>query len=404
MSQYNARKISSNVYWVGAIDNEIREFHGYGTPRGTTYNAYLILGKSPVLIDTVKKQFFTEMVARIKSILDPSKINYIISNHSEMDHSGALPESIELIKPEKVFASKNGLEALNQHFVLPMEVSVVKNGEEIILDDTKLKFIDTRMLHWPDSMFTYYANDNILFSQDAFGMHFATYNLSSAGNNREIMRWEAAKYFANILLPYSSLVLKLLQHIAGLGINIKQIAPDHGPIWDNVSDIQWITELWRQWASQQPTLKSVILYSTMWNSTKKMAEIIANSIAQNGVEIKIIPTAYSHRSDVITELLCAGALLVGSPILNQELYPTMVDVLSYIKGLKPKNLIGQAFGSYGWSSDALNMLTREMKDRMAINMVGDPIFVKYVPKQSDLVSCAELGKTIAAKLKCKIDG
>jgi len=210
---FEAIKISESVYWVGAIDNEIRDFHGYSTSRGTTYNAYLILGEKPILIDTVKAPFFPEMLARISSIIEPEKISYIISNHAEMDHSGSLLPTIQATKPEKVFASKMGAAALKAHFHKQIDLTEIKSGENFTLGDANFICIETRMLHWPDSMFTYFTNDKILFSQDGFGMHLATYKICAKQNERFILHSEAMKYFANILLPYTNFVTKLLDTI-----------------------------------------------------------------------------------------------------------------------------------------------------------------------------------------------
>ena len=224
MSAFEAVKISQNVYWVGAIDWSLRNFHGYATTRGTTYNAYLIMGAEPILIDTVKAPFYHEMMERIASVVAPEKIRYIVSNHAELDHSGSLPQTINAIKPEKIFASKAGVQALKDHFHFTDEITEVKDGAELILGDMKLKFLETKMLHWPDSMFTYCVNDKILFSQDGFGMHLATTDLFVEQNDFGVVSYEAAKYFANILLPYSSFVTRLIEKLPALNLDLQIIA------------------------------------------------------------------------------------------------------------------------------------------------------------------------------------
>lgn len=395
---FNAIKISDRVYWVGAIDDEIRDFHGYNTSRGTTYNAYLILGKKPILIDTVKAPFFSEMMARIESVIDPKKISYIISNHSEMDHSGCLLPTIQVIKPEKIFASKMGAQALKAHFHQELDLTEIMHGESFALGDANFNCIETRMLHWPDSMFTYFANDKVLFTQDGFGMHLATHEIFSEQNERFVMHYESMKYFANVLMPYSPLVAKILDSLYSFNFDIKILAPDHGPIWNTPDDIKWILELWNKWVQQKPTKKAIIIYDTIWDSTTKMANVIADGIMLEDVLVKVLPLSTCHRSDIATELLESGALIIGSPTMNQQIFPTVADILCYLKGLKPKNLFGQAFGSYGWSGNSIQILQEELKN-IGVELFDDPIKANYIPDNDCLAACRTLGKNIAGKLK-----
>jgi flavorubredoxin len=395
---YSAVKVTDNVYWVGAIDWTIRDFHGYTTPHGSTYNAYLVMADDITLIDTVKTPFMDEMLSRIKSVVNPSKIKYIISNHSEMDHSGCLPEVIDLIKPEKVFASAVGVKTLKELFHDTYEITPVKDGEKLSLGNMELTFMETRMIHWPDSMFTYLAEDELLFSQDAFGMHLATLERFTDEIPAATLEYEAATYYANIVLPYSPIVLKTLDKVAVSGLKIKIIAPDHGPVWRK--DIGWIIELYKKWASQKTTAKAVVVYATMWHSTEKMARAISEALAQAGVKVKLLSMNETHRSEVVYEVLEAGALIVGSPTLNNNILPQMADVMTYLKGLKPANLIGAAFGSYGWSGESVKHLEAILKE-MKVEIAAESISVKNVPDSSVLEKCHELGKTIAAELKKK---
>jgi flavorubredoxin len=392
---YSAVKVSEHVYWVGAIDWTIRDFHGYTTPHGSTYNAYLVMADEITLIDTVKKPFMDEMLSRIKSVVDPSKIKYIISNHSEMDHSGCLPEVMDLIKPKKVFASAIGTKTLKELFHDQREIIPVKDGEILSLGNMELTFMETRMIHWPDSMFTYLAKDQLLFSQDAFGMHLATLERFADELPAAILEYEAATYYANIVLPYSPIVLKALDKVAASGLKIKIIAPDHGPIWRK--DLGRIIELYKQWASQKPTAKAVVVYATMWHSTEKMARAISEALAQAGIKVKLLSMNETHRSEVVYEVLSAGALIVGSPTLNNNILPQMADVMTYLKGLKPANLIGAAFGSYGWSGESVKDLEGLLKE-MKVEIVAEAVSVKNVPDSGILEKCSELGKTIAAEL------
>src|ERR1035437_3528686 len=392
---YSAVKVSEHVYWVGAIDLAIRDFHGYTTPHGSTYNAYLIMADEITLIDTVKAPFMDEMLSRIKSVVDPSQIKYIISNHSEMDHSGCLPGVIDLIKPKKVFASAMGTKTLKELFHDQREIIPVKDGEILSLGNMELTFMETRMIHWPDSMFTYLAKDQLLFSQDAFGMHWATLERFADELPVANLEYEAATYYANIVLPYSPIVLKALDKVMATGWNIKIIAPDHGPIWRK--NIVEIIELYKQWASQKPTAKAVVVYATMWHSTEKMARAISEALAQAGVKVKLLSMNETHRSEVVYEILCAGALIVGSPTLNNNILPQMADVMTYLKGLKPANLIGAAFGSYGWSGESVRDLEGLLKE-MKVEITADALSVKNVPDSGVLEKCHELGKKIAAEL------
>jgi flavorubredoxin len=396
---YSAIKVSDHVYWVGAIDWSIRDFHGYTTPHGSTYNAYLVMADKVTLIDTVKAPFMDEMLARIASVVDPSKIDYIVSNHSEQDHSGCLFEVIDRIKPEKVFASTMGVKTLKDIFHDNYNILPVKDGETLSLGNMDLKFMEARMIHWPDSMFSYLEKDGLLFSQDAFGMHLATLERFADELPAEQLTYEAATYYGNIVLPYSPVVLKTLEKVAATGWAIKIFAPDHGPVWRR--DLGFILGLYQKWAMQKATNKAVVVYATMWHSTEMMARAIAESMAREGVQVKLLSMNETHRSEVVYEVLEAGALIVGSPTLNNNMLPQMADVMTYLKGLKPVNLIGTAFGSFGWSGESvkdLEAILREMK----VDIVADSVSVKHVPGSDVLEKCSELGKSVAAELKKRL--
>ncbi|PIR17334.1 MAG: MBL fold metallo-hydrolase [Deltaproteobacteria bacterium CG11_big_fil_rev_8_21_14_0_20_49_13] len=391
-----AVKISEHVYWVGVIDWNLREFHGYSTKRGSTYNSYLIMAEKPTLVETVKAPFKDEMLERIASVIDPKDIKYIVSGHAEMDHSGSIPHMIDLIKPEKVVASTMGVKALQDHFHLTHPIIPVKDGDTLSLGNMELKFLETRMIHWPDSMFSYLAKDELLFSQDAFGMHLASSERFADEVAHDVRLEETAKYYANIILPYSSFVLKLIERWKGINLNVKFIATDHGPIWrDGGAEI---IPLYEKWALQKPEKKAVIIYDTMWKSTEAMANEIAGGLIEEGVETVVLPLAASSRSDVALHVLSAGAVFIGSPTLNNNIFPSVADSLVYLKGLRPKNKIGAAFGSYGWGGEALEQLNQWMKD-IGIELVSDGVKVKYVPREEDLVKCFELGRDAAARLK-----
>jgi flavorubredoxin len=395
-----AIQITDSIYWVGAIDWAIRDFHGYATREGSTYNAYLIVADKITLIDTVKAAFKDEMLARIASVIDPEKIDYIVSNHSEFDHSGALPATVEAVKPEKVFASKMGVKALTAHFRPNFEITAVTTGEELDLGGKTLSFIETRMLHWPDSMFTYLKEDEILFSQDAFGMHLATTKLFVDEHDLHQIKWESEKYFANILLPYTGKILALLKSLGEMNLPLKMIATDHGPIWRG-DDINTALAWYSEWSTQPLYPKAVIIYDTMWGSTAKMAKSIADGVRSTGIQVKTFPLSASDRSDVATEMLDSGALIAGSPTLNNQIFPSLADTLTYLKGLRPANLIGASFGSHGWSGEAVKFLNQYLTD-MHVDLVSDGVKVQYVPDDTVLLECFELGVTVGNELKKRI--
>jgi flavorubredoxin len=399
---FKAIKITDKVYWVGAIDWDVRDFHGYLTQRGTTYNAYLVLADTITLIDTVKAPFYDEMMARIASVIPPEQIQCIVSNHAELDHSGCLGKVMAAVKPDRVFASTNGVRALKAHFhdTLPGEVTAVADGAEVSLGNLTLQFVETRMLHWPDSMFSYLKEEKLLFSNDAFGMHYASTERYADEVSRDILDYEGHKYYANIILPYSSFVLKLLQRLPSLNLDIQMILPDHGPIWRQPQDIAWIISKYVDWAEQKSTQKAIILYDTMWKSTETMARVIADGLSTAGIPVKVLNCRICHRSDVVTELSDARALIVGSPTLNNQIFPALLDTLGYIQGLKPRHKLAAAFGSYGWSGEAPKLL-REKLEAMDMTFVGEPLRIQYVPTAADLQACRNLGLQMAAAIKEK---
>ena len=402
---FKAAKLTDSVYWVGAIDWDVRNFHGYLTSRGSTYNAFLILADKITLIDTVKAPFFDEMMSRIASVVEPDRIDYIVSNHSEMDHSGCLPQVIAATRPRKVFASRMGRKALAGHFHMDHQIAAVADAESLDLGNMKLSFFETRMCHWPDSMVTYLHDRELLFSQDAFGMHLAGCERFADEVDRDVLDFETAKYYANILMPLSKFICKTLDKIAGLGVPLGMVAPDHGPIWRTKEDVERITGCYARWAAQKPTNKAVVVYDTMWQSTAKMARAIGEGLAaarpsspkSGGAKVRLMSMSDCHRSDVVTELIDAGALAVGSPTINNSIFPSIADVMTYIKGLQPQNLIAAAFGSYGWSGEAPRHLAA-MLTEMDLTVVAEPLRVNYVPDEPSLLACRRLGEDLAAKL------
>lgn len=388
-------EIAKNIFAVGCRDWDIRDFHGYSTYEGSTYNAFLILDEKNVLIDTVKAEFADELLDNISQIIEPSKIDLVISNHTEMDHSGSLPKVMDVIGMDKpVYCSKMGFKNLQNHFSNPFNYHPVKNNEELNIGKRVLTFMETRMLHWPDSMFTYLKEEKILFSSDAFGQHYAgdaTFD-DEAG---EIIMDHAAKYYANILLNYSSRVQQLLKSVADAGMEFDMICPDHGILWRN--DPGAIISAYDRWSRHETEEKALVIFDSMWKSTAKMARQIARGVASRGVRVKLMNTRNNHRSDIVTELLDSRALVVGSPTLNNGIFPVMADVLTYIKGLRPQNRLAAAFGSYGWSGEAVKIINKEF-EAMKLEIVDKGLRVQYVPDEEDLKKCFDLGIKIGEKI------
>ena len=393
---FKAVKITDKVWWVGAIDWNLKEFHGYHTHRGTTYNAYLVLGEKPTLIDTVKAPFKEEMYSRIASVMDPSKIEIIVSNHAEPDHSGALADAIADLQPEKVYASVAGVRILDAQFHIGEKLTAVKTGDSIDLGGLSLSFVETKMLHWPDSMFSYLKEEKILFTQDGFGMHLATDRLFIDENPWDMVEEEMEKYYANILLLYSPQVLKLLEVFPSLNLDVQYIATDHGPVWRG-ADVAKPLELYRKFAEQKPEPRAVVVYDTMWGATDKMGRSIADGIRSTGAGVTVCCMHSRFRSDVATAVMGAGALVVGSPTINNMLFPSVADVLCYLKGLRPKNLIGATFGSFGWSGEAAVQAAEILKS-MNAEMPEEPLKLKFASSQEDFQKCFDFGVRIGRLL------
>lgn len=389
-------ELAKGIHWVGAVDWDVRDFHGYSTYRGTTYNAFLIIDDKVTLFDTVKTSHTEEMLENIRKIIDPAKIDYIVVNHVEMDHSGSLPAMMELIKPEKLICSPMGQKAIVDHFHRedwPFEV--VKSGDEISLGKRTIHFIETRMLHWPDSMFSFIKEDGILFSSDAFGQHYATSErFDDEVNMAEVMH-ECAKYYANILYLYSPLIKKLLAAVGAMNLDIKMIAPDHGIIWRTHMDK--ILEAYGRWSNNEVKKKVLVIYDSMWHSTESMAHAVESGLRETGVSTRLINLKYHHRSDVMTEVLDAKAIVLGSSTLNNGMLPRMAGFLMYMRGLKPANKFGATFGSYGWSGEAAGLMKTALEE-MRIEVIEENLRMKYVPDEQKLAECVEFGQRIGKRV------
>jgi flavorubredoxin len=388
-------QLAKGVYWVGAIDWNVRNFHGYSTHRGTTYNAYLIIDEKIALIDTVKAPFYDEMAARVREIASFDKIDYVISNHVEMDHSGSLPMALRDAKNAKlVTLEKFGENGLAKTFHRSWPVIAVKEGSTVDLGKRKLAFIPTPMLHWPDSMCTYLVEDKLLFSMDAFGQHIATSQRFDDEVDMGIVMHEASKYYANILMPFGDLIVKAVNKLGG--VKIDMIAPSHGIIWR--LHIKDIVEAYAKWGKGETAAKALVIYDTMWGSTQKMALAIVKGMVDEGVDVKLFNLTASDKSDVIKEVLDAKALIIGSPTLNNGMFPSVAEFLCYLKGLKPKNKIGAAFGSHGWGGGAVKAIQQEL-EHTGVELIDSKLAFKFVPDEGEIQKCIDFGREVAAKIK-----
>jgi flavorubredoxin len=382
-------EISPNVYWVGAIDWDLRFCGSYNTPRGTTYNAYLILDKKIALIDSVKNGFEDEMLSRIREITDPEKIDYVISQHAERDHAGGISELMKIAKRARVIATPQGKKALFENYGTDWGADVVKTKDELNLGKKTLMFIQAELLHWPDSMFTYLKEDKILFPNDAFGQHIATHKRFFDEVGPAAME-EATKYFAVIVSVYSNLVQKKIKEIEDMGIGIKTIAPAHGVIWRQP---EIIIEAYKRWSSGEADRKITIVFDTMWQSTDIMAREIARGISNEDVEVRLYNLRTSEWSMIIKDIIESRLVAIGSPTLNMGMYPSVGGFLTFLKGIRPPNKKAVAFGSYGWNKGAVRDINVRLKE-MDFEVL-ESLELQYVPTREDLATCFEFGKKLA---------
>jgi flavorubredoxin len=388
--------IKSNIHWIGYIDWDLRNFHGYSTSAGSTYNAYLIIDDQPTIIDSVKHYAGDELVEKIKRLIDPGKIKYIVSNHTEMDHSGAISRLVELCPQAQVVCSPKGQEGLRRHFKQDWKFKVVNSQDTINLGKYQLQFFLTPMVHWPDSMVTYLGQEKILFSNDAFGQHYAGFNRYVDQVGQDIIFREAAKYYANIVMPYGAQVLKALEALSGL--TIEMICPSHGLIWRQKDDIAKILKLYKEWAEYKSENKAVIVYDTMWHSTQKIAKKLYDLLDARQIPVQLMNLQNTHISDIVTQIMLSRMVLAGSPMLNNHILPTMASLLTYIKGLKPKNRYAFTFGSYGWSKLGFKELEDNLQEA-GMELLEPGRYFQYVPDQSELEQLDKVAEKIGGAMK-----
>ncbi|MFH1413715.1 MAG: flavodoxin domain-containing protein [Candidatus Omnitrophota bacterium] len=391
-------EISNGVYSVGVVDWTVRTFHGhtYTTKRGTSYNAYLIIDEKAALVDTVLGSFSDELIRNIKEIIPVEKIDYIIANHVETDHSGGLPAIMKLCPKAKVIGTQKCKEGLAKHYYGNWDFQVVKTGDTLKLGKRTLAFVEAPMVHWPDSMFTYCPEEELLMPNDAFGQHLASSEIFDDQVDQCALMDEAAKYYANILLPLGSIILKKIQEVQKMNIPIKIIAPSHGIIWRK--DPMKIINAYISWAKNEIKPKVVVAYETMWGATEKMARRIVEGISDAGVSVKLFDVTTSDRTEIIKEMLDAKGYLFGSSTHDNYMLPTMASHLEFVKGCRPINRIASSFGSCGWAGGALKEIERVVKES-GIELVQPSLSVKYAPSVDELKQCYEYGKEFAKLIK-----
>ncbi|MBU1125674.1 MAG: flavodoxin domain-containing protein [Candidatus Omnitrophica bacterium] len=394
----SVQEILPNIYSVGVIDWNVRTFHGhtYTTKRGSTYNAYLILDEKIALVDGVLGAFTEEFLSNIRQVVPFEKIDYVIANHVETDHSGALPAVMKLCPNAKMLGTQKCKEGLYKNYYGEWDFQVIKTGDTLALGKRSLNFIEAPMIHWPDSMFTYCPQEQLLLPNDAFGQHYATSERFDDEVDQCALMDEAAKYYANILWPLGSVIAKKIEEVQKLNIPIKMIAPSHGIIWRR--DPGKIINAYLGWAKNKTQPKVVVVYETMWGATEKMARKIIEGITSGGVSVKLFDIATSDRTEVIKEMLDAKGFLFGSSTHDNDMLPTMAGFLAFLKGLKPKNRLTSAFGSYGWGGGAIKGIESVLKEAGLVN-TQPGLSVQYVPDTDEFKRCYEFGKEFAQEVK-----
>ena len=394
-----SKRVTDKVTWVGKIDWELKKFHGdeLSTMEGSSYNSYLIRDKKTVLMDTVWGPYDTEFVNRLKEEIDLKEIDYIVMNHNESDHSGTLPALMREIPDTPIYCTKKGESILRGLYHQDWNYVNVKTGDELEIGDSKLVFVEASMLHWPDTMMTYMTGDNILFSNDVFGQHYASEMLYDDMDDISKLLHEAEKYYTNIITPFSTFVTKKLAEVQGMNLKIDLVAPSHGMIWRE--NIGLIMDLYAKWANNYQEDQITLIYDTMWQSTRKMAEAIAEGIQQASpnTTIKILNAVKNDKNDILVEVFKSKAILVGSPTINNGFSYAIAGILEMIKGLKFKNKKAASFGSYGWSGEAAKLI-KEFLEESKFAIVNDGIRVNWAPDQETIEQLREYGRKFVEEI------
>ena len=396
-----AIEIKPGIFWTGAIDWAVRDFHGYVTPDGTTYNCYLVMDDRVTLVDTVREAFADTCLESIRSVVDPSKISQIIVNHIENDHMGALARVMQSCPGATVVAGQRALKGMERFVdVSGWKVRPVKTGDEISTGRFTFSFIETPMLHWPDAMMTYVREAALLFSQDAFGQHLASAErfddeLQACASSARLDD-AVTGYYANILMPFGSLIRTTIGALLERKLPIDMIAPDHGIIWR--ADPGRVIRAYMDMAGGKADERAVVIYDTMWHGTEMMTQPIVQGIRDEGVGCRVVKLRATPMSDAVTELWKARGCLVGSPTLNNEMFPSVAAFVTYLRGLRPRNRIVGAYGTYGWGGGAVKKLISELQ-AMKLEVVEPGLEVMFRPAAQDREACRAFGRQFAQKLK-----
>ncbi|MEQ8199917.1 MAG: anaerobic nitric oxide reductase flavorubredoxin [Syntrophomonadaceae bacterium] len=393
-------KITDKVSWVGKVDWELKKFHGeeLSTHKGSTYNSYLLQDQKNVLIDTVWTPFRDEFIARLQEIISLDRIDYIVVNHAEPDHSGALPALMKLIPATPIFCTANGVKSLRGMYHQDWDYRVVKTGTRLDIGSQELLFVEAPMLHWPDTMFTYAMGEGILFSNDAFGQHYASETLYNDRADQDELMYECLKYYANILTPFSRQVDRKIKEWGGLNLPVNFICPSHGVIWrDNPLQI---VQQYARWADSYRENQITLLYDSMWGSTRKMAQAIAQGIntADSDITVKLYNVGQRDKNDIITEVFKSRAILVGSSTINRGILSAVAGILEEIKGLSFTGKKAAAFGSYGWSGESVKIITQELQ-AAGFDVINEGLKCLWTPDQDNKARCCEFGQEMVAALE-----
>ncbi len=393
-------EINNNVKWVGKIDWELRRFHGdeYSTHKGSSYNSYLVRDEKTVLIDTVWNPFSKEFVENLKKEIDLKEIDYIIANHGEVDHSGAFLELMREIPDTPIYCTENGVKSLKGQYHKDWNFKTVKTGDKLNIGERDLIFIEAPMLHWPDTMMTYMTVDNILFSNDAFGMHYASEKMYNDLVDQDELYSEAVKYYANILTPFSKMVTNKIKEVLSLEVPVDMICPSHGIIWrDNPTQI---VEKYLEWADDYQENQITVMYDSMWENTKKMAEAIVEGIkeADSEVMVKVYNISKTDKNDIITEVFKSKAILVGSSTINGGILSGVAGILEEIKGLLFMNKKAASFGSYGWAPKSVKIMNKTLEDSK-FELINEGLTINWTPDEEGIKKSIEFGKEAAEAAK-----
>ncbi|NLP00704.1 MAG: MBL fold metallo-hydrolase [Clostridiaceae bacterium] len=391
-------QVKDQIYHLGLRDWELRNFHGHelSTFNGSSYNSYLIRDEKTVLVDTTWGPRSKQFMDILSKEVEIDNIDYIIINHAEPDHSGALVDILEKRPDIPIYCTAKGADIIKKQYHKEWNFRAVKTGDTLNIGQYELVFVEMTMIHWPDSMMTFVKGPNVLLSNDAFGQHFAGASIFEDENDECVVMQEAMKYYAGILTPMSALIKKKIDEVLTMNLPIEMIAPSHGSIWRK--NPLRIVENYAKWSDNYDEGYVSIIYDTMYDATKKMADAISGGLESKGILCKQFNCSLSDMSDLITDIFKSKGIIVGSCTVNNGYLRSIAALIGEIKGLKFKNKVGAAFGSYGWSGEAHKKIHKELEEA-GIKMVHEPIGIKYQPYEDELEACFQLGREFSAYIR-----